>query len=94
MKDHNTRENKSHFRFDDWDEVVDCNDCKHYYDETCDGALRGTQKPCKTFLAIRRVDIPLQIKSLQRAVKLLVAVSAGTVTFCILHWIFHVLGWV
>ena len=38
-------QNKSHFRFDDWDEVVDCNDCKHYYDETCDGTLRGTQKP-------------------------------------------------
>lgn len=94
MKDHNTRENKSHFRFDDWDEVVDCNDCKHYYDETCDGTLTGKQKPCKTFLATRRVDIPLQIKSLQRAVKWLVGAYAVLVAIWIVHILFHVIGWV
>lgn len=54
-------------RFSDWQEV-DCNDCAHYWDSSCD-ALQGSRKPCNSFLATRSVIIPLQIKRLQKSVK-------------------------
>jgi hypothetical protein len=62
------QENKSRFRFDEW-ETVDCNDCKRYLDETCDGTLQGSQRLCKAFLATRRVDLPLQVKSCQKGLE-------------------------
>lgn len=71
MENQNQNKNKSHFRFDEWEEItsVDCNDCKRYYDETCDGAPQGPQRLCKAFLATRRVDLPEQIKSCQNGLK-------------------------
>lgn len=51
-------------RFEDWYEV-DCNECSHYWDNSCDGACKGSQKPCNSFLATRSVVIPAQIKSLK-----------------------------
>lgn len=53
-------------RFSDWQEV-DCNDCAHYWDSSCDGVqcpVNGSSKPCNSFLATRSVVIPLQIKSI------------------------------
>jgi hypothetical protein len=50
--------------FDDFPEV-DCNACECYYTNQCDGTPTGSEKPCKTFKAVRRVDIPLQIKAAQ-----------------------------
>lgn len=55
-------------RFEDWEEVS-CNECSHYWDNSCDGACKGSQKPCNSFLATRSVVIPAQLKRLQRAVK-------------------------
>lgn len=57
--------------FSEWEEV-DCNECSHYWDSSCDGARIGSKAPrrlCTTFLATRNVLIPLQIKKLQRDVK-------------------------
>lgn len=59
-------------RFEDWNNV-DCNECEHYWTNTCDGACKGSQKPCNSFLATRSVVIPLQVKSLQNTLKLLTA---------------------
>lgn len=52
-------------RFEDWTQV-DCNDCQHYWTDACDGVSKGTQKPCSSFLATKRVDIPLQIKRIRQ----------------------------
>ena len=49
--------------------VVDCNECKSYLSEECDGTPVGSERLCKAFKATRRTDIPLQIKSLQKASK-------------------------
>lgn len=54
--------------FDDFPEV-DCNVCECYYTNQCDGTPTGSEKPCKTFKAVRRVDIPLQIKAIQNSLK-------------------------
>lgn len=63
---------KTSKRFEDW-EQVDCNECSRYWDDSCDGIKKGSQKPCTAFLATRSVVIPLQIKRLRKAVKWLYA---------------------
>lgn len=55
-------------RFDDFT-PVDCLDCQHYWTDACDSLAIGSQKPCTAFLATRSIDIPLQIKTLQKALK-------------------------
>lgn len=55
--------------FDDWNELVECNDCTHYWNDTCDGVNKGSQKRCTSFLATRSVVIPAQVKALQNALK-------------------------
>jgi hypothetical protein len=54
--------------FEDFPEV-DCNACDCYYTNQCDGTPTGSEKPCKTFKAVRRVDIPLQIKDAQNGLE-------------------------
>jgi hypothetical protein len=54
--------------FDDFP-TVDCNDCKHYWDNSCDGTVKGSQRPCKAFSATRRVIYQQEIKSLKEAVR-------------------------
>ena len=46
---------------------VDCSDCSHYWDDSCNGVSQGSEKRCTAFLATRRVDIPQQIKKLNIA---------------------------
>ena len=55
--------------FDDWSEVKDCNQCEPYWNNQCDGAKVGSEKRCTAFKATRRVDIPLEIEALRKAVK-------------------------
>lgn len=54
--------------FDDF-QYVDCNDCSHYWDDTCEGVKKGSEKRCTAFKATRRVDIPEQIKALRNDIK-------------------------
>jgi hypothetical protein len=48
---------------------VDCNECSRYWDNSCDGVLKGSEKPCNSFLATRSVILPEEIKSLKTALK-------------------------
>ena len=60
--------------FDDFPKV-NCNECENYYTNACDGAMKGSERPCKTFLAIRSVNIPAEIKALrERLNKVIVSV--------------------
>ena len=54
--------------FDEFPEV-DCNGCESYWNNQCDGAVKGTEKRCTAFKATRRVDIPEQIKALRKSLK-------------------------
>ena len=44
---------------------VDCNECQSYWLDQCDGVKVGSQKACTAFKAIRRTNIPEQIKNLE-----------------------------
>lgn len=81
---------KSEKRFDEWT-TVDCNECVHWWDNSCDGAKtlgKGSNLRCTSFLATRKVIIPLQIKRLQNDVKWL---KIGIVSIAIIDMVFTLL---
>ena len=55
-------------RFEEWEEV-DCNDCTHYWDSSCDGASKGSRIGCNSYLATRSIVIPAMLNTLERRVK-------------------------
>lgn len=50
---------------------VDCNECENYYTSACDGVSKDSERPCKTFIATRRIFIPEEIKWLKNEIKTL-----------------------
>ena len=80
-------------KFDDWSEVKDCNQCEPYWNNQCDGVKVGSEKRCTAFLATRKVDIPVELEALRKAVKWL-RISGFLVNLVVvLHLIGHILGW-
>ena len=68
-------------RFEDWEEV-DCNDCSHYWDSSCDGASKGSRIGCNSFLATRSIVIPERLNSLEKRVEILkwlVVINLGAI---------------
>ncbi len=55
-------------RFEDWEEV-DCNECSHYWDDSCDGVSKGSKVGCNSFLATRSVVIPARLNALENSNK-------------------------
>ena len=55
-------------RFEEWEEV-DCNECTHYWDSSCDAVKQDDRRQCNSFLATRRVVIPAKIKALENSNK-------------------------
>lgn len=54
--------------FEDFPEV-DCNRCETYWNSQCDGASVNSPRPCKHFKAVRRVNIPEELKSTQKSLR-------------------------
>lgn len=50
--------------FDDYE--VECNECEHYWDSSCDGVPIDKKRNCTSFKATRTIDIPMQIKTLDK----------------------------
>ena len=55
-------------RFEDWVHV-DCNECTHYWDSSCDGASKGSRIGCNSYLATRSIILPSRLKKLESRVK-------------------------
>lgn len=66
---------KANKRFEDWEEV-DCNECSHYWDDSCDGVSKGSRVGCNSFLATRNIVIPERINQLEKQVKTLSRIVA------------------
>ena len=60
------QQTKPHQRFDDYSEVKECTECEQWWTNACDGTSKGTERPCNSFKACRKVSIPEDIKALQR----------------------------
>ena len=79
-------------KFDDWSEVKECNDCEHYWNSLCDGTPKGSEKRCTAFKATRKVDIPLEIKSLRKRLNWLNVSQILCGIALVLHLIGHIMG--
>lgn len=78
-------------RFDDYSEVVDCNECARYWDSSCDGVSKDSKRPCNSYLATRSVVIPARLNDLEKRVKWLAMSNiAGFVLITLLSMI---VGW-
>ena len=69
-------------RFDDFTsakELVECNQCERYYINQCDGVKKGENKPCREFLATRKVNIPEEINALREQISWL---KIGVTALC------------
>ena len=62
-------------RFEDWLPKVNCNECARYWDNQCDGVKcdtnsdnpsTGSTRLCNSYLPVRKVVIPAQIKALEK----------------------------
>jgi hypothetical protein len=76
-------------RFEDW-EKVDCNECSHYWDSSCDGVSKGSKVGCTSYLATRTVVIPRKLNALEKRVKTLNRVVAFLIGWNI-GWLIGVL---
>ena len=56
-----------HKIFDDY--YVDCNECQHYWNDTCDGVPSNKERACSSYIATKKVDLPNKIMLLERKVK-------------------------
>ena len=79
-------------RFEEWKEV-DCNECARYWDSSCDGVPKGSERQCNSFLATRKIVIPNQIKRLQRVVKGLVWAVSLMAASLLIHYLGIIFGW-
>ena len=80
-------------RFEEW-EAVDCNECTHYWDSSCDAVQQNSRRQCNSFLATRRVVIPAKLKELEtRTDKLESTVVAFSILF-ILNLVLTLMRWI
>lgn len=75
-------------RFDDYN--VECNDCAHYWDDSCSGTQVGTTKACRDYKATRTVDIPKQIKQLEKRIDALEGTKAVMIVGLVILLVFQV----
>lgn len=78
-------------RFEDWEEV-DCNDCSHYWDSSCDGVSKGSRVGCNSYLATRSIVIPERLNSLEKRFKRLRISCMLMYLALLLHLIGHLRG--
>lgn len=77
--------------FDDYT-PVDCNQCEAWWLNTCEGVKKGSEKRCTAFKAVRRVDIPLEIESLRKAVKRLRMAGLLVSASFLIHLVVYIFG--
>lgn len=70
-------------RFDEEWYSTPCQDCTHWWDSSCDGALQAPTSDCKSFSPTRSVTIPLEIKRLKMLVYSLITVDIITVAIMV-----------
>lgn len=78
-------------RFEDWTKV-DCNNCQHYWTDTCDGVPVGSEKPCTSFLATRNTDIPRQIEWLRKRLNRLNLAVMCVALSILIHYLVDMFG--
>lgn len=74
--------------FEEW-EQVDCNTCQHYWDSSCD-SVGAFKKPCNSYVATRRIDIPRRIENLDKEVRNLYWCYGLFALAFVIHVVMHI----
>lgn len=82
-------QSNSHKIFDEYE--VECNDCQRYWLDQCDGTPEATERHCTSFIATKKVDIPMRVKRLENTVKTLGGCFIVTNIIMIFHLLSHIL---
>ena len=82
------KENK---RFEEWG-MVDCNECTHYWDDSCDAVKQDDRRNCNSFLATRRVVIPARLNALEKRVEGFRTAGIIVSVVLLVHILMHILG--
>lgn len=77
----------SHKIFDE--PVVECNDCQRYWLDQCDGTKVDEAKPCASYIATRKMDIPNKVKALDEKLKNLGCIVTITMVILAFHLLSH-----
>lgn len=64
--------------FDDY--YVDCNECQHYWNDTCDGVPSNKERACTSFIATTKVDLPKKLNALEKKVQF---IGSVLMVYCI-----------
>lgn len=75
-------------------EQFTCNDCTHYWDNTCDGLSDTSEHFCNSFSVTRGINIPVKINELETQIKQLkqsvflcaITLLISSVINLIAHW--------
>lgn len=78
-------------RFDEW-EQVDCHECTHYWDNSCDGVPKDSKKQCSSYVATRSIVLPERIKELEQDVHNLTISNTILGITLILSILCHIVG--
>lgn len=54
-------------RFDEYQ--VECTECEHYWDNSCDGVKCFEEKHCTSYKATKRMEIPKEIDKVKKDIK-------------------------
>ena len=79
-----------HKIFDDY--YVDCNECQHYWNDTCDGVPTTKERKCTSFMAIKKVDLPKRINRLEEKNKILGKILIATYIWLIVLSVYIIFG--
>lgn len=75
--------------FDDFD--VECNNCQRYWLDQCDATKVDESKPCNSYIATRKMDIPQKVKALDDKVKSLGCIVTITAVMLAFHLLGHLI---
>lgn len=79
-------------KFDEWDDLKDCNTCDNYWNDTCDGVPEEQKRNCQSYVATRKVVIPKQIEELQKDVGRVTKSTIILALAVLLHLVSHIIG--
>ena len=75
--------------FDEYE--VECNNCQRYWLDQCDATKVDDTKPCNSYIATRKMDIPDKVKVLDDKVKSLGTCVTITMVILAFHLLSHLL---
>ena len=90
MSNQSTNQDEDKKIFDTYE--VHCEECQHYWDDSCEGTRVGSYKPCTAFVATKRIDLPSRVQKLEKWLKHVLRSILLVDIVIIIHLLTHIFG--